>query len=433
MIKLNLENAFVSEKQINSYRKQIKTIHNNIINRKGTGSKMLDWIDWPDNYYEQDFKNMVQKNKELKKLGVEILLVIGVGGSFLSAKAGIDFVLGTNVTETKVLFIGTDFSGSHIKQIESKLETKEWAICVISKSGTTLETSLAFRYFRKLLINKYQENHFKYVVAITDVEKGILKEIAAKENYFTLPIPSGIGGRFSGLTFVGLFPMLFAGINYKDVLLGASKSCKDNLNPNLANNDAFRYAVTRNILSKKLLFYQRKPRYSLEIFTIYDYDLLYFSEWFKQLIAESEGKNGKGIFPVSAFNTRELHSLGQYLQDGQKIFFQTTLWINEDFEKLFIEAQENDDDNLNYLAGKSFHEINTKAFNGIIDAHANIGKNPNIIINLKNRSAEALGYVWYFFFISTIVSSYLLNINPFDQPGVEIYKQKMFSLLGKPK
>ncbi len=312
-------------------------------------------------------------------------------------------------------------SSSHIKQIEKKLENKKWGICVISKSETTLEPALSFRHFKKILEKENGSLAKDYIVAITDEKNGSLKAAATKNNYDTFVVPNGIGGRFSGITPVGLFPMAFAGVDIKKVLAGANKASKE---LNNLNNDAYEYAITRFILNSKM-------NKNSEIFTTYDFDLDMTSEWLKQLFGESEGKDGKGIMPLSVSYSRDLHSLGQIIQEGKKTFFETTIWINNNKEKIKVEKDKLNLDGLNYLSGKTFHDINKKVFDGVLSAHHKEGGIPNIVITINDNSEETLGYMWYFFFISVTMSGYLLEINPFNQPGVELYKKNMFDNLKK--
>ncbi len=424
MIKLNLKYSKVSTDEINNQQKKVDKIHQSILNRSGAGAEFLDWVDWPVTYNQAEVEAMIKKVAELKANGIETLLTIGIGGSYLGGQSGIDFVNGTMDSADQVIFAGLNISSSQYKQLERKLATKKWAICVISKSGTTLEPALAFRYFKNLLEKIHGDKTNDYIISITDGKKGALKELSANKGYTTFTIPDGIGGRFSGITPVGLFPMAFAGIDIKAVLQGAEKAMENfTTSSSLNDNLAYKYAVVRNILNGK--------GYVTEIFTTYDPDFLMLAEWWKQLFGESEGKDGKALMPISVNYSRDLHSLGQMIQDGYKNFFETTMWITNNEQNVIVEETEDNLDNLNYLAGVGLNEINKKAFLGIIDAHSHAAGNPNIIIELEERSAEALGYLWYFFFMTVSMSAYLLGVNPFNQPGVEIYKANMFKLLGK--
>ncbi|BDV02473.1 MAG: glucose-6-phosphate isomerase [Candidatus Hepatoplasma vulgare] len=412
------------EKEIIENKNLIEQAHDSLWNKKGIGNEMLGWLDFPDNFNLNEVNEINEKVKKIKNLGIDTLLVIGIGGSYLGSKAAIDFLKGSLNIDEKIYFAGINVSDSYIKQLENKLKNKNWAICVISKSGTTLEPAISFRYFKNLLLKKVGETKLKdLIVVVTDKEKGILKNLADIKGYQTFSIPDDIGGRFSVLTAVGLFPMSFAGIDILKFLEGTKKARKEFSNNDIKNNLAYKYA-----LGRFLLFSKRKK--VLEIFTTYDPDFMMLSEWLKQLFAESEGKNNKGIFPTSVTYSRDLHSLGQFIQDGNKVFFETTLFLLED-KKVFLNNDVENLDKLNYLNKKSFAEINRVILNSVIESHANNAKIPNFLIFINERNEETLGYLLFFFFISVSISGYLLRINPFDQPGVEIYKKNMFTSLGK--
>ncbi len=424
MIKLNLEYSKVSINELKAQQVKVDQLHDLILNKNGEGSAFLDWLDWPETHNHKEIEAILKKVAELKANGVETLLTIGIGGSYLGGQSGIDFLKGTMDSADQVIFAGINLSSSQYKQLERKLANKKWAICVISKSGTTLEPAIAFRHFKKLLQQIHGKETNNYIVSITDGNKGALKKLSENEGYKTFVIPDGIGGRFSAITPVGLFPMAFVGIDIKAVLQGATKAKEDfTASSSLKENLAYQYAVVRNLLNKR--------GYVAEIFTTYDFDLTMMAEWWKQLFGESEGKDGKGLMPISVAYSRDLHSLGQIIQQGYKNFFETTLWVKNNNDDIIVEETVDNLDGLNYLAGIGLNEINKKAFDGIIDAHANTAKIPNIIIELESKSPEALGYLWYFFFISVSMSGYFLGVNPFNQPGVEIYKKNMFKLLGK--
>ncbi len=423
ILKLNLDYSKVTTEERKAIDSKVAEIHESIKNKTSLGSEFMDWISWPSDYNKEELNEIVSKANWMKQQGVETLLVVGIGGSFLGAQSAIDFVNGKMNSQEEVIFAGINMSSSHIKQIEKKLQNKKWALCVISKSGTTLEPALAFRHFKSILEkNLGKEEASKYIVAITDSEKGALKPLADKKGYTTFVVPDGIGGRFSGLTPVGTFPMAFAGIDTVKMIEGAKKAMDDF--SNLENNLAYEYAATRFILNNE------KSK-SIEFFSTYDFDLDMTSEWFKQLFGESEGKDGKGIIPSSVSYSRDLHSMGQIIQDGPKTFFETTLWIEEDKDQVEIKEDSDNLDGLNYLSGMSLHEINKKAFEGVLKAHYEEGETPNIVISLKDKSEYSLGYLWHFFFISVTMSGYLLGVNPFDQPGVELYKKNMFDNLKK--
>ncbi len=420
ILKINLEYSMVSQDEKNLLKEKVLKINKMIKEKTGEGSKFTDWLSWPIDYDKDEVERMISKADSMRKSGVEKLLVIGIGGSYLGAQSAIDFIKGKMDAADKVIFGGINMSSSHIKQIERQLDGVKWGICVISKSGTTLEPALSFRHFKTLLENKEGiENAKDLIVAVTDGNKGALKTLADKKGYETYVVPDGIGGRFSGTTPVGMFPMAFAEIDIKSVLKGSEKAMKD-----LSSewNDAYEYAATRFILNTK------KNKIS-EIFTTYDYDLTMMAEWWKQLFGESEGKDRKGIMPNSVAYSSDLHSLGQIIQDGVQNFFETTLWVEEDQSPIKVQSNDDNLDGLNYLTGKTFHEINKQAFNGVLKAHHEGSNTPNIIFTIKDKSEESLGYLWYFFFMSVTMSGYLLGVNPFNQPGVELYKANMFKNL----
>ncbi len=427
MLKLKNDKVFLDEKKIQKLQPKVDKIYEeNIIDRKGLGNEFMDWLDYQENLDTKLIDEMKKVVNKLKDKNVKHLLVIGIGGSFLGAQAAIDFTKGKLAARDEVIFIGTDMSHSHFKQVENFLSDKEWAICVISKSGGTLEPSLAFNHFNDLLQKKHGDDANERVVAVTG-NKGILNDLATSKGYKTFEIPDGIGGRFSVMTPVGLFPMIFANIDVLKVIDGANQAKKDLSSSNLSNNSAFKYAAIRYLLNKK-------SKISHEIFVSYDFDLDMMGEWFKQLFAESEGKDGKGIFPLSVSYSRDLHSLGQIIQEGPKTFFETILWINEEIsneDKIYPKHDDNDAYKLNYLVNTSVDEINKKAFDGVTDAHYHEGRISNLIIELEGKTESSLGYLFYWYFLAVTMSGYLLGINPFNQPGVEIYKKNMNENLKK--
>lgn len=433
MIKLDISKSTITEKELSKIEIKIKEINSVIKSRKGEGAAFTDWLSWPVDHYAAEMTGMVKKAKELRKeLKVEKLLVIGIGGSYLGAQSGLDFVKGTLRSKRTVLFSGINMSSSHYVQLEEELENTNWAIAVISKSGTTLEPALAFRHFKNILTKKVGKKEVsKYIVAITDKEKGALKTLANQEGYTTFTIPDGIGGRFSGITPVGLFPMAFAEIDINKLMDGAKEAMEMFENQEGLDNLAYKYAATRYLLNKGRKW--RKNGYDLEVFTSYDPDLMFTGEWFKQLFGESEGKDGKGIYPSSAVYSADLHSLGQYIQEGKKgLMFETTLWVENDNNSIKIAEDDKNLDNLNYLSGQNLHKINERAMRAVVDAHDQ-GGNPQIIIEINDKTEKTLGKLWYFYFMAVTMSGYLLEVNPFNQPGVELYKKLMFKNLGKPE
>lgn len=421
ILDLNLEMSKITTEEKLKHSEKVSKIHEMIRNRNGEGNQFMDWLTWPVDYDKNELERIVSKATWMKEQGVETLLVIGIGGSYLGAQSGIDFIKGKMNKADEVLFAGINMSPSHIKQLEAKLEGKKWAICVISKSGTTLEPALSFRHFKTLLENKEGVEATKdLIVAVTDGNKGALKTLADKKGFESYVVPDGIGGRFSGTTPVGTFPMAFAGIDVEAVIKGTAKAMEEL--SSLENNPAYDYALTRYIL-------HTEKNIDSEIFTTYDYDLDMMAEWWKQLFGESEGKDGVGLMPASVVYSRDLHSLGQIVQEGKPTFFETTLWIENDNDTVVVREDEDNLDGLNYLTGMTFHEINKKAFDGVVKAHYKGAGTPNLIITLKDKSEESMGYLWYFFFISVTMSAYLLGVNPFNQPGVELYKANMFANL----
>lgn len=380
----------------------------------------LGWVELPINYDKEEFER-IKKAAEKIRSDSEILVVIGIGGSYLGSKAVVEALGGDNKTE--ICFVGNDLSSRHIMGLLKKIEGKEVSLNVISKSGTTTEPALAFRILREWMENKYGDEASKRIYATTDKEKGVLKKLANEKGYETFVVPDDVGGRFSVLTAVGLLPIAVAGINIDDLMKGAVMARENGNNENLAENECYKYAVYRNIL-----YGQGKE---IEILANYEPCLHFVGEWWKQLFGESEGKDKKGIFPATVDFTTDLHSMGQYIQDGNRILFETVLLIEEDGEKLVIKEEIGDGDGLNFLAGKTLDEVNKKAMEGTIAAHVEGGV-PNLIIRLPTLDAFNLGYLLYFFEKACAMSGYLLGVNPFNQPGVEVYKKNMFVLLGKP-
>ncbi|NQZ29276.1 MAG: glucose-6-phosphate isomerase [Mycoplasmatales bacterium] len=424
MIKLNLEKA-VTERAIKKYNDKVTAIHNAMENYSSEGSDFLGWKDLPSNYNKEEFKEIKKESKRLKAEGVELLVVIGIGGSYLGAKSAIDFVQGNYPVkrDMEVMFVGESISSTDLAQKLSYAQNKQFAINMISKSGGTTEPALAFRLFRKLLEEKLGEsNASKFIIATTDANNGSLVRQAIENEWTRFIIPDSVGGRFSVLTPVGLFPMACAGLNIDKVMDGASNGQRLYGEPN-SKNDAYKYAVARYILGKK---------YGAEMLVSYEPQMAYLNEWWKQLFGESEGKNEKGLLPTSAIFSTDLHSMGQFIQDGTKILFETVMTVKEPNFDVKITEEERNLDGLNYLTEKTVHDVNMIAFEGVTDAHAIIGKVPNIHIEVGKMDEENLGQLFYFFQRACAMSAYLLGVNPFNQPGVEIYKSNMFKLLEKP-
>lgn len=425
MIKVNLKKA-VSEKGIDRYSSKVEVIHDRMERFLSDGNDFLGWMHWPSNpNLGADVARMKKIAKRLKKEGVEVLVVIGIGGSFLGAKSGIDMINGLyDETHIKVIFAGTSLSAMDLGQQLAMVAHKKFAINVISKSGTTTEPAIAFRLFKKLLEKREgKAEASRLIFATTDGNRGALLKMAKTSGWDTFVIPDDIGGRYSVLTAVGLLPMAIAGIDIEVMLEGAREAEKDLTNGNLAENPAYQYAVARDILGKS---------FPAEMYVTYEPCFEMFLEWLKQLFGESEGKMGKGILPTSAVFTRDLHSLGQFIQEGSKVMFETVLNVENPTTDIQLFHTTDDLDGLNYLVDKSLNEINLVAQQGTTHAHAMVGKVPNIRLDLFENEPREIGYMFYFFMRAAAMSAYLLKINPFNQPGVEVYKSNMFRLLGKP-
>ena len=425
-MKINFNNVLINNDEINKYEDMVKDIHNKLHDNCNSQDNFMGWLDLPINYDKEELEQ-IKICAEKVKNNSKYLLVIGIGGSYLGARSVIEALTSTfyNLRENSpiILYVGNNLSTSYINDIIKIIGNDDFSINVISKSGTTTEPAIAFRIFKKILENKYGNNASERIFVTTDEEKGALHTIAKENNYQTFKIPNNIGGRYSVLTAVGLFPIAVANINVDKLLNGAIKAYNKYNNSNLNENDCYKYAVIRN-----LLYHKDK---NIEIFASYEPRLHYFIEWLKQLFGESEGKNGKGIFPVGVEFTTDLHSLGQYIQDGRRNIFETVLNIENTNESITMTKEENNLDNLNYLEGLTLDYINHKAMEGTIDAHVS-NDVPNILINVDKLDEETIGELIYFFELACAMSGFILNVNPFNQPGVEKYKQNMFKLLNKP-
>lgn len=411
--------TFIDDQELLKWQEKVSEVHKKINNKTGEGSEFLGWVDLPVNYDKQEFDRIKLAAEKIRN-DSQFLVVIGIGGSYLGSRAVIEALGGDS--KVKVLFAGNNLSSRYLRDILKQIEGKEVSLNVISKSGTTTEPALAFRILREWMENKYGEKANERIYATTDKEKGVLKNLATKKAYETFVVPDDIGGRYSVLTAVGLLPIAVAGINIDELMNGAKQAREDFNKENILENEAYKYAVVRNIyyVSGKLV----------EILANYEPCLHYISEWWKQLFGESEGKDKKGIMPASVDLTTDLHSMGQYIQDGNRILFETVLNVEEDKEKILIKEENEDGDGLNFLAEKTLDFVNKKAMEGTIQAHID-GGTPNIIINLPRLDEFNLGYLIYFWQKACAMSGYLLGVNPFNQPGVEVYKKNMFKLLGK--
>jgi len=422
---------FLNKEELDNISEFVSVAHQSIHNKTGPGSDFLGWVELPENYDKEEYSRIKAASEKIKK-DSDILLVIGIGGSYLGAKAALEMLNHSfqqmlskeqrNVPQ--IIFVGHHMSSTYMKELFDVLEGKDFSINIISKSGTTTEPAIAFRIFKKYLEEKYGKEEAKTrIFATTDKAKGALKGVADEAGYETFVIPDDVGGRFSVLTAVGLLPIAVSGINIDDMMQGALDAMNDFNDPNLDNNIAYQYAAVRNVLYNK--------GKTIEMLVNYEPSLQYFSEWWKQLYGESEGKDQKGIYPTSANFSTDLHSLGQYIQDGRRDLFETVIHVNQSKWELTLEEEDNNSDGLNYLAGKTIHEINDKAYQGTLLAHMDGGV-PNLIIDVPALDAYTFGYLVYFFEKACALSGYLLGVNPFNQPGVEAYKKNMFALLGKP-
>ncbi len=424
MINLDLSQAKLAE-DLSAYAGKVKEIHQMINEGTGLGNDFLGWLTLPSDHDKAEVE-LIKKTAAKLREEVDVLLVCGIGGSYLGARAAIDAVNGLyGKDKMEIIYVGNTFSSTYIKQVAEYVKDKEFAINVISKSGTTTETSISFRIFKEMLENqKGKEIARQRIVATTDKARGALKTLANNEEYVTFVIPDNVGGRFSVLTAVGLFPIAMAGIDIDAMLKGALDASQKYNDDNIETNDSYRYGVARQLLGKQ--------GYPAEMFVTYELQLAMVAEWWKQLYGESEGKDGKGILPTSGTFSTDLHSLGQFVQDGSKVLFETVLQIDNPALDIEVPHDADDLDALNYLTGKTVDYVNKKAAEGTIDAHVNTGNVPNILINLEKMDAYGFGYMVYFFELSCAMSCYFLGVNPFNQPGVEVYKANMFKLLGKP-
>ncbi len=430
-IKVDFKNARLFEKNVMKYAKQVAEIHKELHKKAENEKEFCGWLNLPTNYDEKEFEKIKKTAKKIQS-NSDILLVIGIGGSYLGARAVIESLTNTfyNMQEKfirktpQILYVGNNLSPNYIRDLIDYIGDKDVSINVISKSGTTTEPAIAFRIFREIMENKYSLKEARERIYVTtDKEKGALRELAKKEKYTTFVIPNDIGGRYSVLTAVGLLPIATAGIDIDELMEGA-RIAQDRYNDeNLKYNECYKYAVVRNMLYK--------IDKNIELLITYEPKMHYFIEWWKQLFGESEGKEQKGIYPSGAEFTTDLHSLGQYIQEGRRNLFETVINIENLENDIVMKAEEDNLDNLNYLEGKTLSYINNKAMEGTIAAHVD-GNVPNVVINLKKLDARNMGQLIYFFELACAVSGSILGVNPFNQPGVEKYKNNMFKLLEKP-
>lgn len=422
---------FVQEHEISNLQQQVTTADSMLRNGTGAGSDYLGWVNLPKDYDKEEFARIKEAANKIQNES-EVLVVLGIGGSYLGAKAALDFLnhtfynlLGSDKRKTpQIFFAGNSISSTYLAELVEIIGDRDFSVNMISKSGTTTEPAIAFRVFKELLIKKYGvEGANDRIYATTDKAKGALKGEADAQGYETFVIPDDVGGRFSVLTAVGLLPIAVSGADIDALMQGAADASDAYSSDKLEENEAYQYAAIRNVL-------YRKGKVT-ELLINYEPSLQYFSEWWKQLFGESEGKDQKGIYPSSANFSTDLHSLGQFIQEGSRNIFETVIKVDKPKKALAIPESEEDLDGLGYLEGKDIDFVNTKAFQGTLLAHTD-GDVPNLLVTIPQTDAYTLGYLMYFFEIAVGISGYLNGVNPFDQPGVEAYKKNMFALLGKP-
>ncbi len=432
-ISLNYSYAlpFIQREEITNMQPQVTLAHKMLHEKTGAGNDYVGWLDWPLNYDKKEYARVKQAAQKINSQS-DVFLVIGIGGSYLGAKAALEMLthsfynqLPTVKRKTpEIYFVGHQLSSGYLGDLLELLDGKEISVNVISKSGTTTEPAIAFRIIREYMEKRYGKNGAKErIFATTDRTRGALKQMAEEEGYESFVIPDDVGGRYSVLTAVGLLPIAVAGINIDEIMAGAQEGYSFFLPVSIEENSCYQYAVLRN------LFYRQGK--TMELLVNYEPSLQYFSEWWKQLFGESEGKEHKGIFPAAVNLTTDLHSLGQYIQDGLRIMFETVISVDRNKTELIVKEDKNNLDGLNYIAGKSLQSVNQRAMEGTVLAHTDGGV-PNLMIQVPQLNPYYFGQMVYFFEKACGISGYLLGVNPFDQPGVEAYKKNMFALLGKP-
>ncbi len=418
--------SFLNEEELKNIEGEVKSAHHTLHEKTGAGSDFLGWVDLPKNYDKEEFVRIKSAAEKIRS-NSDVLIVIGIGGSYLGAKAAIDFLCGPFYnfeSKTQIFFAGNSISPNYLNALLRSIEGKDVSVNIISKSGTTTEPAITFRIFKDYLEKKYGKEEAKNrIFATTDKARGALKNLADTEGYETFVVPDDVGGRFSVLTAVGLLPIAVCGADIDSIMKGAADAADMYNNDNLDENECYQYAAVRNILYRN--------GKAIEMLVNYEPELQYFGEWWKQLYGESEGKDGKGIFPASASFSTDLHSMGQYIQDGVRHLFETVLYVENSKEDITLTEDADNVDGLNFLAGKTVDFVNKKAFEGTLLAHTD-GNVPNLILKLKALDEYTLGQLIYFFEKACGISGYMLGVNPFDQPGVESYKKNMFALLGKP-
>lgn len=419
---------FIRENDLKGLETQVVAAHETVKNKSGLGNDFLGWVDLPYNYDKEEFARIKKAAQKIRN-DSDVLIVIGIGGSYLGARAAIEFLKGPYYNSLRngapeIYFTGNSISGSDLADVLALCEGKRVSVNIISKSGTTTEPAVAFRVFRKYLEEQYGEKEAaERIYCTTDKARGTLKALADEKGYECFVVPDDVGGRFSVLTAVGLLPIAAAGADIDKLMSGAQTGAEKYNVADMYKNDCYLYAAYRNA------FYRKGK--SIELLVSYEPRFTMMAEWFKQLFGESEGKDNKGLFPASVTFSTDLHSMGQFVQDGSRLMFETVVTFNESDKDIVIEAEENNGDGLNFLAGKTLSFVNSKAFEGTVLAHTDGGV-PNFVINVDKPDEENLGELIYFFEKACAISGYMLGVNPFDQPGVESYKKNMFALLGKP-
>lgn len=429
-VKLNTKylNGFISDSDYAAISDEVKAAQKTLREKSGAGNDFLGWVDLPVNYDKEEFVRIEKAAAKIRK-DSQVLIVIGIGGSYLGARAAIEFCKSQNYNllckdTPQIFFSGNSISSAALNELVALCEGKDFSVNVISKSGTTTEPAISFRIFRELLEKKYgKEEAAKRIYVTTDKAKGTLKALSDEQGYETFVVPDDVGGRYSVLTAVGLLPIAAAGIDIAKMMQGAADARAAFTSDELSENDCAKYAAVRNILYRK--------GKSVEMMVAYEPDYTMMNEWFKQLYGESEGKDGKGLFPASAVFSTDLHSMGQYIQEGERVMFETAVVFSKPKTEVTIGTESSNADGLNFLAGKTMAYVNRKAFEGTVLAHVDGGV-PNVVLEVDEMDAYNFGYLVYFLEKACAISGYTLGVNPFNQPGVESYKRNMFALLGKP-
>ena len=428
-VKFSYKNAlgFVSEDEIAAMQDKVTAAHEALMNKTGAGNDFLGWVNLPEDYDKEEFERIKKAAEKIRK-DSDVLVVIGIGGSYLGARAAIEMLTAPFKTDAdktpQIVYAGNSISSSYLSSLLKYVENKDFSVNVISKSGTTTEPAIAFRIFRSLLEKKYgKEEARKRIYATTDKARGALKSLATKEGYESFVISDDVGGRYSVLTAVGLLPIAAAGIDIDKMMAGAKAAMLRYNNPDLSQNECYQYAAVRNVLLNK--------GKNVEMMVNYEPSIHYFAEWWKQLYGESEGKEGKGIFPAAADFSTDLHSMGQYIQEGQRMLFETAVLTEKPQSDIEIKEDAENIDGLNFLSGKTVDYVNHKASEAVAIAHVDGGV-PNLSVTVSELDAYNFGQLVYFFEKACGISGYILGVNPFNQPGVEAYKKNMFALLGKP-